>query len=37
LYIDKQGIIREIDTMVNAAQHGRDVVKKLQELGLAQK
>jgi peroxiredoxin Q/BCP len=36
-YIDKDGVIKEIDKMVKAQQAGKDVVKKLEELGIAKK
>jgi thioredoxin-dependent peroxiredoxin len=36
-YIDKDGVIRHIDKMVNTAAHGKDIAKKLDELGIAKK
>ncbi len=36
-YIDKDGVIKEIDKKVNAKDHGKDVAKKLDELGVAKK
>ena len=36
-YIDKDGVIREIDKMVKAQEHGKDVAKKLEELGVPKK
>ncbi len=36
-YIDKDGVIKHIDQKVNARDHGKDVVKKLEELGFPKK
>lgn len=36
-YIDKEGVIKEIDKQVKAAEHGKDVAKKLEELGIPKK
>ena len=36
-YIDKEGIIKLIDKKVNAKDHGEDVVKTLEKLGVAKK
>jgi thioredoxin-dependent peroxiredoxin len=36
-YIDKDGVIRHVDKMVNTAAHGVDIAKKLDELGVAKK
>ena len=36
-YIDKDGVIKEIDKMVKVQQHGKDMAKKLEELGLPKK
>ena len=33
-YIDKEGVIKEIDKKVNAPQAGPDIAAKLKELGL---
>ncbi|QDU64189.1 Putative peroxiredoxin bcp [Planctomycetes bacterium Pan216] len=33
-YIDKNGIIREIDTKVKTKSHGADIAQKVKELGL---
>jgi thioredoxin-dependent peroxiredoxin len=35
--IDKQGIIRKIDTMVKPGEHGKDVEKMLVEMGVPKK
>ena len=32
--IDKQGVVRQIDTDVNVRTHGADVVAKMRELGM---
>lgn len=34
-YIDKEGVIRHIDTKVNTKNHGADIAKKVKELGLS--
>lgn len=34
-YIDKQGILRDIDKKVNTKSHGSDIAKKVAELRLA--
>ncbi|MGL4464510.1 MAG: peroxiredoxin [Planctomycetia bacterium] len=34
-YIDKEGVIRHIDKMVQTTSHGADVAAKLKELGIA--
>jgi peroxiredoxin Q/BCP len=36
-YIDKQGVVTFIDKKVTPKTHGEDVVKKLEELGVAKK
>lgn len=36
-YIDKDGVIKEIDKMVKAQEHGEAVAKKLEELGIPKK
>lgn len=36
-YIDKDGVIKHIDQKVNAKEHGKDVAKKLEELGFPMK
>jgi peroxiredoxin Q/BCP len=36
IYIDKDGVVREIDKAVKAAQAGTDVLEKLKALGIAQ-
>ena len=36
-YIDKEGVIKEIDQKVKAQDHGKDLAKKLDELGIAKK
>jgi peroxiredoxin Q/BCP len=36
-YVDKDGVIQHIDTKVNTKDHGKDVAKKLEELGVAKK
>jgi peroxiredoxin Q/BCP len=36
-YIDKDGVIRHIDKMVNTPSHGKDIAKKLDELGIPKK
>jgi len=36
-YIDKEGVVKFIDRKVTAKSHGEDVVKKLEELGVAKK
>lgn len=36
-YIDREGTIKFIDKKVNAKEHGEDVAKKLEELGIAKK
>ena len=36
-YIDKEGVIKEIDKKVKAQEHGKDVAKKLEELGVPKK
>ena len=36
-YIDKEGIIKHIDTKVTPKEHGKDVAKKLDELGVPKK
>ena len=36
-YIDKEGTVKFIDKKVNPKDHGGDVVKKLEELGVAKK
>jgi thioredoxin-dependent peroxiredoxin len=36
-YIDKEGVVKHIDKKVNTKTHGEDVVKKLEELGIAKK
>jgi peroxiredoxin Q/BCP len=35
-YIDKEGVIRHIDKKVNTKEHGVDIAKKLEELGIAE-
>jgi len=36
-YIDKAGVVKFIDKKVTPKTHGEDVVKKLEELGVAKK
>jgi len=36
-YIDKEGTVKFIDKKVTPSEHGADVVKKLEELGVAKK
>ena len=36
-YIDKEGVIRLIDQKVNVKEHGKDIAKKLEELGIPKK
>ena len=36
-FIDKEGVIKHIDQKVNAKEHGKDVAKKLEELGIPKK
>lgn len=36
-YIDRDGVIKFIDKKVNTKAHGEDIVKKLEELGIAKK
>ena len=36
-YIDKEGVVKFIDKKVTPKTHGEDVVKKLEELGVAKK
>ena len=36
-YIDKDGVIKFIDEKVNFKEHGKDVAKKLEELGVPKK
>ncbi len=36
-YIDNEGVIKEIDKKVNFKEHGKDVAKKLEELGIPKK
>ena len=36
-YIDKDGVIREIDKKIQTKEAGADVAKKIKELGLASK
>ena len=36
-YIDKEGVIKFIDPKVNTKEHGKDVAKKLEELGIPKK
>ena len=36
-YIDKEGVIKFIDEKVTAKEHGKDVAKKLEELGVPKK
>jgi len=35
--IDKEGIVRFVDTGINVQTHGADVLAKLHELGMIQK
>lgn len=37
IYIDKDGVIRHIDKMVKTEAHGKDIAKKLDELGVAKR
>ncbi len=37
IYIDKAGVVKSIYTKVNAKEHGKDVVKKLEELKIPKK
>jgi len=36
-YIDKEGVIKEIDKKVTPKDHGKEVAKKLEELGIPKK
>ena len=36
-YISKDGLIQHIDQKVNAKDHGKDMAKKLEELGIPKK
>jgi len=36
-FIDKEGVIKEIDKKVSTKEHGKDIAKKLDELGVAKK
>lgn len=36
-YIDKDGVLKHIDKAVKTGDHGKEIAKKLQELGVAKK